>query len=247
MAQAKEEILTTPRELADCCEFLATQPVLGFDTEFVGEETYHPRLCLVQVAVPGRLFLIDPLATGPLDEFWKLLHDPQRVVVVHAGREEVRLCRLWSGQPPANLFDLQLAAGLVGMTYPMGHGGLVNELLKVRLSKGETLTEWRRRPLTPEQIRYAFDDVRFLLRLYEKLNAKLTKLGRAEWLREECSRLETASEPDAMAAEERWRKVKGVGSLDRRKLAVVRALHEWREARATELNRPARSIIRDDL
>src|SRR5947209_6399715 len=112
MAQAKEEILTTPRELADCCEFLATQPVLGFDTEFVGEETYHPRLCLVQVAVPDRLFLIDPFATGPLDEFWKLLHDPSRVVIVHAGREEVRLCRLWSGRPPANLFDLQLAAGL---------------------------------------------------------------------------------------------------------------------------------------
>jgi ribonuclease D len=247
MAQAKEEILTTAKELADCCEYLATQSVLGFDTEFVGEATYHPRLCLLQVAVPDRLFLIDPLATGPLDEFWKLLHDPARVVIVHAGREEVRLCRLWSGEPPANLFDLQLAAGLVGLTYPMGHGSLVNELLGVRLSKGETLTEWRRRPLTPEQIQYAFDDVRYLLALYEKLLARLEKLGRVEWAREEFARLARVANPDEPATEERWRKLKGIGSLDRRKLGVVRALYEWREERAEQLNRPARTVVRDDL
>jgi ribonuclease D len=247
MAQDKEEILTTARELSDCCAYLSTQPVLGFDTEFVGEETYHPRLCLVQVAVPGRLFLIDPFGTGPLDEFWKLLHDPQRVVVVHAGREEVRLCRLWSGQPPANLFDLQLAAGLVGLTYPMGHGGLVNELLGIRLAKGETLTEWRRRPLTPEQVRYAFDDVRHVLDLYETLLARLDRLDRLEWAREEFARLARTVDPDEPANEERWRKLKGVGSLDRRRLAVVRALYEWREQRAAERNRPARSVVRDDL
>src|SRR5262249_4758659 len=198
------------------------------------EDTYHPRLCLLQVGTPGRLFLIDPFTVGPLDAFWKLLHDPARVSVVHAGREEGRLCRLWSGQAPANLFALHLAAGLVGMDYPMGDGSLVNELLKVRLSKGETLTEWRRRPLTPEQVRYAFDDVRYLLRLYEKLNSRLTKLGRLPWLREECGRLETASEPDAMAAEERWRKIKGVGSLDRRKLAGGGGVVEGREGRAEE-------------
>jgi ribonuclease D len=197
--------------------------------------------------VPGRLFLIDPLATGPLDDFWKLLHDPARVVVVHAGREEVRLCRLWSGQPPANLFDLQLAAGLVGLTYPMGHGGLVHELLGVRLSKGETLTEWRRRPLTPEQLRYAFDDVRYILALYEKLSGRLAKLGRLEWAAEEFARLARAVNPDEPAAEERWRKLKGAGSLDRRKLAVVRALYAWREERAAERNRPARTVVRDDL
>src|SRR4030088_858588 len=89
----REEIVNFPDELAACCAFLETCPHIGFDTEFVGEDTYHPRLCLVQVATPGRLFLIDPITTGPLDAFWALLIDPARVVVVHAGREEVRLCR----------------------------------------------------------------------------------------------------------------------------------------------------------
>ncbi|MBY0227948.1 MAG: ribonuclease D, partial [Gemmataceae bacterium] len=155
-----EEIVATPEAFAACCAHLASCPVLGFDTEFVGEHAYHPELCLVQVAVPGKLYVIDPLAVGPLDPFWKLLHDPARVAVVHAGREEVRLCRVLSGSPPANLFDLQIAAGFVGLNWPMSHAGLVQHLLGQRMAKGETLTDWRRRPLTAEQMRYAFDDVR---------------------------------------------------------------------------------------
>ncbi len=247
MPEIMEDIVTTPQQLADCCAFLEDCSAIGFDTEFVGEETYHPRLCLVQVATPSRLLLIDPLSAGPLDAFWRLIVDPARTVVVHAGREEVRLCRLWSGQPPGNLFDLQLAAGLCGLTYPLGHGPLVNQVLGARLAKGETLTEWRRRPLTPEQIRYAFDDVRFLLALWEKLTARLNKFGRLDWAREEFARLATLTDPEDPAAEERWRKLKGIGSLDRRRLAVVRALFTWREQRAAERNRPARTIVRDDL
>src|ERR1700720_3836966 len=118
MSNPSEELVSTPEELAACCAHLATCPQIGFDTEFVGEDTYHPRLCLIQVATPERLILIDPLTAGPLDEFWKLITDPARLVVVHAGREEVRLCRLWTGQAPGNLFDLQLAAGLAGLAYP---------------------------------------------------------------------------------------------------------------------------------
>ena len=247
MPELPEEIVSTPEELAACCAHLAAQSCFGFDTEFVGEDTYHPRLCLIQAAAPDRLFLIDPLSAGPLDAFWRLVVDPARVAVVHAGREEVRLCRLWTGQTPGNLFDLQLAAGLVGLTYPLGHGPLIGQLLGVHLSKGETRTEWRRRPLTPEQIRYAFDDVRCLLPAWKKLAGRLDKLGRAEWAREEFGRLARAASPEEPAAEERWRKLRGLGSLDRRRLAVVRALYNWREEEAARTNRPARTIVRDDL
>jgi ribonuclease D len=241
-----EEIVARPEELAECCAFLATCPQLGMDTEFVGEDTYHPSLCLVQVATPGRLFLIDPLSAGPLDEFWKLIVDPARLVVVHAGREEVRLCRLLGGGPPGNLFDLQLAAGLAGLNYPLGHGALVHQVLGIQLSKGETLTEWRHRPLTPSQLRYAFDDVRHLLAAWQKLSARLEKLGRLGWAREEFARMAAQAAPQEQA-EEKWRKLRGLGSLDRRRLAVVRALHGWREEEAARRNRPARHIVRDDL
>jgi ribonuclease D len=246
MSELREEIIATPEELGACCALLASCPHLGFDTEFVGEETYHPRLCLVQVATDQRLFLIDPFSAGPLDAFWKLVVDPARVVVVHAGREEVRLCRLWTGQTPGNLFDLQLAAGLVGLPYPMGHGPLVAEVLGVRLAKGETLTEWRHRPLSDAQLRYAFDDVRYLLPAWQKLSGRLEKMGRTEWAREEFARLARHAAPDDPVAE-RWRKLRGLGSLDPRRLAVVRALFAWREEVADRANRPARTVLRDDL
>jgi ribonuclease D len=246
MPDLPEQMVTTPEELTRCCNYLASLPHFGFDTEFVGEDTYHPRLCLVQVATDERLLLIDPLSTGPLDAFWELVVDPSRIAVVHAGRAEVRLCRLATGKPPGNLFDLQLAAGLVGMTYPIGHGPLVNQLLGVHLAKGETLTEWRDRPLTPSQIRYAFDDVRYLLSLWQKLSARLEALGRSNWAREEFERMVTTVSPEEPNTE-KWRKLRGLGSLDRRRLAVVRALYAWREEAAELTNRPTRAIIRDDL
>jgi ribonuclease D len=246
MPELREEIVTRADELATCCAELAARPCFGFDTEFVGEDTYHPSLCLVQVATPDRLFLIDPLTTGPLDAFWQLVVDPARVVVVHAGREEVRLCRLWTGRTPGNLFDLQLAAGLVGLAYPLGHGTLVHQVLGVQMAKGETLTEWRHRPLTPAQLRYAFDDVRYLLPVWQRLSARLKKLGRADWAREEFSRLAVNAAPEEPAAD-KWRKLRGLGSLDRRRLAIVRALYNWREETAARTNRPTRAIVRDDL
>jgi ribonuclease D len=246
MTDMIEQIVTLPEELAPCCDYLASCRRFGFDTEFVGEDTYHPRLCLVQVATAERLILIDPLTAGPLDAFWKLVVDPANLVVVHAGREEVRLCRLWTGQKPGNFFDLQIAAGLAGLAYPLGHGTLVNHVLRVQLAKAETLTEWRERPLTREQIRYAFDDVRYLLPLWEQLAARLAQWKREDWAREEFARLADNAAPDEPSTE-KWRKLRGLGSLDRRRLAVVRELYAWREEKAAKTNRPARTIIRDDL
>lgn len=245
-----ERVITEPRELPDFCQFLNNCRRFGLDTEFVGEDTYYPRLCLIQVATNEGLFLIDPLAVGPLDAFWEVVVDPANLVIVHAGREEVRLCQLWSGHPPGNLFDLQIAAGLVGLTYPLGHGHLINHVLGVHIAKAETLTEWRNRPLTRAQIRYAFDDVRFLLPLWEHLSSQLDQLGRLSWAQEEFNRLlQTAGKSDTLPAveAEKWRKLRGLGGLDRRKLAVVRELYSWREEQASRLNRPPRTLLRDDL
>jgi ribonuclease D len=246
MSDFPEQFVERPDDLAACCDHLAGCSVFGFDTEFIGEDTYHPQLCLVQVATAERLFVIDPLAVGPLDRFWELVADPGRVVVVHAGREEIRMCQLGCGRPPGNLFDLQIAAGLVGLGYPMGHGPLVHQLLKVQLAKGETLTDWARRPLTRHQLQYAYDDVRFLLPLWRQLTKRLDRLGRPEWASEEFAALTRRALVENPAVE-RWRKLRGLGSLDRKRLAVVRELFSWREEVAERQNRPARTVLRDDL
>jgi ribonuclease D len=245
-----EHLISTPQELSQCCEQLATAHRFGLDTEFVGEDTYHPKLCLIQIAIQSGLYLIDPQTVGSLDEFWQLVVDPANLVIVHAGREEVRLCQLWSGATPGNLFDLQIAAGLAGLKYPLGHAHLVDQVLGIKLSKGETLTEWRNRPLTPSQIRYAFDDVRYLLPLWERLALRLDKLGRLDWAREEFERMRDHAVPPKhrpSTSAEKWRKLRGLGSLSRHQLAVVRALFHWREGVAAQANRPARTVVRDDL
>lgn len=246
-----EVIVESPQELQRCCDHIASTRRFGFDTEFVGEETYHPRLCLVQVATDDFLYIIDPESVGPLDRFWDLVVDPKNLVVVHAGREEIRLCHLWSGgSVPGNLFDLQIAAGLTGLVYPLSHGNLVHQILGVKLAKGETLTEWRNRPLSASQIRYAFDDVRYLLPIWEQLHTKLDQLHRLSWAKEEFDRLKQMASPDFQKANlhlERWRKLRGTGSLNRVQLAIVRALFDWREDKAAHHNRPARAILRDDL
>jgi ribonuclease D len=151
---------------------------------------------------------------------------------------------------PGNLFDLQIAAGLAGLPYPLGHGNLVQQVLGIRLRKGETLTEWRNRPLARAQIRYAYDDVRYLLPCWERLSTRLDEMGRLAWAREEFDRLKelaTPEEPGAVLEGEKWRKLRGLGALDRRRLAVVRELYAWREQMAAQTNRPPRTIIRDDL
>ena len=244
-----QRVVSTTSQLDDCCRHLADKRKFGLDTEFVGEDTYHTLLCLVQVATEDCLFLIDPQTVGPLDAFWKLVVDPENLVVVHAAREEVRLCQLWSGFTPGNLFDLQIAAGLTGYNYPLSHSNLVHQVLRIRLGKEETLTEWRNRPLTESQIRYAFEDVQYLLPMWERLTDKLDKLGRLDWAKEEFTRLKelTAPSEDSQITNSKWRKLRGTGGLDRRRLAILQSLFEWREEVAAKTNRPPRSIIRDDL
>lgn len=245
-----QEIIATPEDLRRCCERLAAAARFGFDTEFVGEESYHPHLCLIQVATEDALYLIDPLALDNLEPFWNLVVDPANLVVVHAGREEVRLCHLWSGQTPGNLFDLQIAAGLVGFPYPLGHGPLVQLVLGKKITKRETLTEWRTRPLPRAQIEYAFDDVRYLLPVWHELARRLDKMERQSWAQEEFARLREQATPDedgVSVSADKWRRLRGAGNLDRRRLAILRELFFWREKAAAEANRPARTLVRDDL
>ncbi len=241
-----EYIVTDPAGVRACCDDVAAHAQVAFDTEFVGEDTYVPDLCLVQVATPTALYVLDPFDTGPLDELWELIADPGRTAVVHAGREEVRICKGAIGRPPANLFDVQIAAGLLGLGYPLGYGPLVQNTLRKRLTKGETLTDWRRRPLSQQQVRYAFDDVRDLLAVWKKLDVKLQKLGRSGWAKDEFTAFTKRALLDGGEVE-RWRKLKGISNFNAERLAIVREIYLWREQSASRRNRPARTVLRDDL
>lgn len=239
------EAINTPEDLQQFCSDIEDCPRIGFDTEFVSEDTYRPQLSLIQVVAGDRLAIIDPLQVTDTSPFWNVLSTPGRTVIAHAAREEIRFCFRDSGKPIAGLFDTQLAAGFVGMEYPASLGTLVQRLVNKTLPKGETRTNWMRRPLTSDQITYALHDVTDLFEMHDKLSAMAEKLDRARWIDEETDVLQQK----VMTAEtsENWRRVSGASGLKPRQLETVRRIWLWREALAKDLDRLPRRVLRDDL
>jgi ribonuclease D len=239
------ETITSAAQLADLCRRLARVDRIGIDTEFVSEDTFRPELCLVQVVTPEDLAVIDPYRVGDMTAFWRTLADGNHSTIVHAAREEVSFALTACGRPPTNLFDTQLAAGFCSAEYPSSYGSVVTRFLSARPGKGEQRTDWRRRPLTEEQIDYALEDVRYLLPLYEALGRKLKRLNRLEWLGEELTRW--LADVQDSRDNPRWRRVSGLGSMSPRSLAIVRELWMWRRREAERRDVPPRRVLRDDL
>jgi ribonuclease D len=223
---------------------------LALDTEFMGEGRYRTLLCLVQLAVPEsagmaeRIELVDPLAPeldgAPLAA---LLADPAVQVVVHAGRQDIALMRRRFATEVRNVFDTQIAAGFVGLGAQSSYESLLAELLGIRLSKSASFTRWDARPLSPEQLAYAREDVVHLLELSSALERRLAALGRLDWAREECAPLERASDerdPDAIFS--RLPRVRGLSASAR---PIARELVRWREQTAARQDRPVQSVLGD--
>jgi len=189
--------------------------------------------------------VIDPLAIDDVSVFWQFLAAGEHTTVVHAGREELRFSQHAIGAAPHQLVDTQIAAGLIGCDYPASLGNLVSRLIQQKLPKGETRTDWRRRPLSTRQLDYAVQDVLHLPALHDALVDRLQKLGRFEWLQQEMDRWQSG----IASAEKRrrWRRVSGLNGLSARQMAIVRELWNWREDEAEARDQPARRILRDDL
>ena len=237
--------VATTGELEVAVRAVAAAPIVGFDTEFIGEATYDPKLCLIQVAAGEGTFIIDPLAGLDLQPFWQALTAPGREIVALAARQEILFCLRYAGRPPETVFDPQIAAGLVGFGYPLSHTNLVQRVLNLKISGGEAYTDWSRRPLAPRQVTYAAADVLYLAALRTSLLEKAAMLKRTAWLRSECA--ETLGRVISGENEERWRRVSGASGLSRRELAVLRELWRWRDSEARSANLPPRRIMADDL
>ena len=238
-------LITTSDELAEFCHHLATADLIAFDTEFVSEDTFYPQLCLVQVATTKETVAIDAVALPDVAPLWDVLANGDHTTIVHAGREELRFSLRATETIPARLFDTQIAGGLVGTDFPASYGSLVSRFLRHRPDKGETRTDWRRRPLTDAQIRYALDDVRHLIPLYTTLSRRLEAMGRSEWLLSEMA--DWTEEIRTAENRPRWRRVSGVGGLPAKSMPIVRELWFWRQEEAKVRDIPPRRVLRDDL
>ena len=239
------EFITTDGQLRAYCESIAAAPIIAFDTEFVSEDSYQPELCLIQLAAGGRLAIVDPLEVKDLSPLWNLLTEPGHETLVHAGREEFRFCTRYSGKRPHRWFDVQIAAGLIGLEYPASYANLASRLLGKSIPKEETRTDWRRRPLTQRQLDYALLDVADLEAIRNVLYRRLEELGRLAWLNDELAAWQ--KDLEEYETGERWRRLGGISGLPPRSLAIVRELWNWRDAEARRRDAPSRRVLRDDL
>jgi ribonuclease D len=221
---------------------------IALDTEFMGEGRYRTLLCLVQVAVEEgsageRIAIVDPLA-GELDgALAELLEDPAVELVVHAGRQDVALLRRELGCAARNVFDTQVAAGFAGLPAQASYEALLSELLGVRLRKSASFTRWDVRPLSPEQLGYAREDVVHLLALSDALKGRLRERDRLQWAQQECEYLEQVTdERDVNAILARLPRVRGMSAASQ---AIARELVVWREQAAAGRDRPVQTVMSD--
>jgi ribonuclease D len=238
-------LVTTQPQLDAALFRLEAATRLAIDTEFMRESTYYPLLCLVQVATDSDCFLVDPLAGLDLGALHGLLSDRSKLKILHAARQDLEALQLGGRPVPAPVFDTQVAAAMLGFPPQAGYAELVARQLGHSIDKGQTRTDWSRRPLTPEQLAYAADDVHHLLTLHTELSSALEARGRAAWLAEDAAALEdvtlyTTEPGDA------WRRLKGLGRLKPREQAAARALAGWRERRAIESDKPRGWILTDE-
>jgi len=217
---------------------------LGVDTEFMREKTYFAQLCLIQISTPDDIYCVDPLVAADQSEFWKQLL--ANSWVVHSARQDIEVVYQTAGAMPREIFDTQIAAGLLGLPAQMGYAGLVKELFDVDMAKSHTRADWTRRPLPDAFLEYAAEDVEYLLPAADILSEELDKKGRLEWALQDSQLLLDAALYD-ISGEQAIDRLKGARNFRGPKRAAAIRLAAWREEEAIRRNRPRQWIVRDNV
>ncbi len=238
--------ISTQDELNAYCDAARACRVIAVDTEFLREKSYFPHLCLIQVNAGGHIAAIDPIAIKDLSPLSGIFEDPDVVKVFHACSQDLEVIYDGMGCICRNVFDTQVAAAFLGFRQQIGYGALVESYSGVTLSKAEALTDWSRRPLDPEQLVYAEDDVRYLVDIYDAMVAELIEKDRLSWVLPE---MEEVSDPSRIKKDpsDAYLRLKRASSLTRRQLAVAREVCQWREETASSRDVPRKWILSDEV
>lgn len=226
--------------IEECCDC----DVIGIDTEFVRERTWRADLGLVQLSDGKTVWLVDPLKTGPITPLSTLFNDQKTVKILHAPSEDLDVLLYTTGAVPKPLFDTQTACAMLGQSLQMGYHKTVEWLLNIVVDKGETRSNWCKRPLRQAQLHYAALDVCLLPMMHRQLLSRLVDLGRESWLIEDCNRLLARAETPA-DPEQSWKRISGSVRLDGISLAVLQALATWRDKEAERRNLARGFVIKD--
>jgi ribonuclease D len=243
------DVVSSVRQLADLIRQIEIADRLALDTEADSLHSYREKLCLLQISVPasvnvhgGQDFILDPLADVDLQPLRRVLES--REIVLHGADYDLRMLRRGLNFAANRIFDTVIAARLLGIR-EFSLGALVKRFFDIELQKHSQKANWAIRPLPPRMMKYALDDVRYLLPLAAKLEGNLERVGRRDWFRQSCERaIELANTGRERSQDELWR-LAGAGALDPRTGAVLRALWQWREKEAEMADRPPFHILQN--
>jgi ribonuclease D len=238
-------VITTTPDLSDLCRRLSAHSYVAVDTEFIREQTFWPRLCVIQLAGPGDEAIVDPLAKDiDLAPFYALMADERVVKVFHAARQDLEIVWTQARLIPRPIFDTQVAAMVCGFGEAVSYVSLVKQVTGVNLDKTSRFTDWARRPLSEKQLAYALADVTHLRDIYRHLKDELEVTGRVRWLDEEMAAL-TNPETYETRPEDAWKRLK-LRVRNRKGLAVLIEVAAWRDHLAQTLDVPRNRILRDE-
>jgi ribonuclease D len=231
-------------QLPALAQSLESQPWIGVDTEFLRERTFFPKLCLLQIAAAGQIWCVDTLRISSLDPLMPALTAPHVRKVIHSARQDLEAVYLSTKRIMSPVFDTQIAAGCIGLKPQVGYAELVKTLLDVTIPKGQTRTDWSKRPLSRAQLDYAADDVLYLGDIANHLSTRLNELGREPWVLEDCLELEDKQlyEPDPSQA---WGRLRGLAQLAPASRGRAKAIAIWREKQARARDLPRAWILAD--
>ncbi|MEM6461912.1 MAG: ribonuclease D [Pseudomonadota bacterium] len=238
-------MITTTKALSAACDRLSKSEYLTIDTEFIRETTFWPELCLIQMAIDDYAVIVDPLADGiDLDPFFDLMGNSSVVKVFHAARQDIEIIYHLGGLIPHPIFDTQVAAMVCGFGDSVSYDQLVQKTVGAHIDKTSRFTDWRRRPLSDKQLRYALADVTHLRDVYQHLKGALQEAGREHWVKEEMDVLESASTYD-LHPDDAWSRLR-MRVRKPRELAIMKHVAAWREREARDRNIPRRRVLKDD-
>jgi len=239
-------IVATTADLKALVKELEGAPYIALDTEFMRDSTYWPKLCLIQIAIPGVAAIIDPLAEEiDLAPFFKLVKNPKIVKVLHAGRQDIEIFWHKGRVIPDPLFDTQIVAMVCGFGEAASYETLARKLAKVEIDKSARFTDWANRPLTKRQLEYALADVTHLRTIYELLSAELVRTKRESWVAEEIAALKS-EELYALDPVHAWKRLKP-RTGNKRFLAALAAVAAWREREAQSRDVPRNRVVKDEV
>jgi len=223
-------------------DLVSAEAVVAIDTEADSLHSYFDKVCLIQLSTTSEDFVIDPLAKIDLRRFGELLGNAAIRKIFHGADYDLRILNRDFGFVIHNIVDTMICSQLLGFE-AIGLAALLKKYFDVNADKSHQRADWAMRPLTPPMLEYASMDTRYLMRLAATLEQELRARERWAWAEEEFSRLEAIRYRPSERDEDAFRKIKGIGRVDRRTLAAIKALHEWRDGEARRLDRPAFKVM----